>query len=351
MTSRLDSTKRTDNRVVGRWLLLCCALVFAMVVLGGVTRLTGSGLSMVRWQPLSGVIPPISAKAWEVEFQHYQTSPEFKKINRHLLLDEFKTIFYFEYAHRMLGRMIGLAFLLPLLYLVWRRRIRRQLVPRLVVLFILGGLQGLLGWYMVKSGLVDIPRVSPYRLTAHLVAAVAIYGYMFWVALDLLHNRTSEPGVSRVAGMASMAAFMVLVTMLSGGFVAGLKAGHAFNSFPLMAGKWLPPGYLAAEPAWRNFFETIPTVQFNHRWLAIATFVLVLVFVARGWQDATLARYRRVLALFAGVASVQVVLGISTLLLHVPVILGAAHQGCALVLFTVALYLTFVSRHTAAGET
>ncbi|MEC9329044.1 MAG: COX15/CtaA family protein, partial [Pseudomonadota bacterium] len=124
-----------------------------------------------------------------------------------------------------------------------------------------------------------------------------------------------------------------------------------FNSFPLMAGKWLPPGYLAAEPAWRNFFETIPTVQFNHRWLAIATFVLVLVFVARGWQDATLARYRRVLALFAGVASVQVVLGISTLLLHVPVILGAAHQGCALVLFTVALYLAFVSRHTAAGET
>jgi len=343
-------TRSSDNRVVAQWLLLCCVLVFAMVMLGGVTRLTGSGLSMVRWEPISGVTPPMTAKAWALEFQHYQTSPEFKLVNRHLQLDEFKTIFYYEYAHRMLGRIIGLAFLLPFLYLLWRRRIRRQLVPRLIALFILGGLQGLLGWYMVKSGLVDVPRVSPYRLTAHLVAAVAIYGYMFWVALSLLHDRPEKTSQSRLAGMAGVAAFMVLLTMLSGGFVAGLKAGHAFNSFPLMAGKWLPPGYLAVEPVWRNFFETIPTVQFNHRWLAIATYVVVLVFVARGWQDAILARYRSALALFAGVATLQVVLGILTLLLHVPVILGAAHQGSALLLFTVSLYVVFVSRHTPVGE-
>ncbi|MCP4454569.1 MAG: heme A synthase, partial [Planctomycetes bacterium] len=175
-----------DQRQIAIWLLVCCALVFAMVVLGGATRLTGSGLSMVNWAPVTGVIPPLDEADWEAEFAHYQSSPEYQKINKGMDLSGFKRIFWFEFAHRVLGRTIGIVFLLPFLYFLIRRKIGRSLVPKLGVMFVLGGLQGLLGWYMVKSGLVNNPHVSQYRLTAHLLAAVVIYGYMFWVALDLL---------------------------------------------------------------------------------------------------------------------------------------------------------------------
>ena len=341
---------RSTDRAVGVWLLVCCFLVFAMVVLGGVTRLTGSGLSMVRWAPLSGAIPPITAAAWEAEFNHYQQSPEFQKVNHQMTVNEFKTIFYVEYFHRLLGRAIGLVFLVPFLVFLWRGRIRRALIPKLSLVFVLGGLQGLLGWYMVKSGLVDVPRVSPYRLTAHLIVAVAIYAYLFWTALGLLRERSHHSTVSSLSRGAIGITAMIVVTILSGGFVAGLKAGHAFNTFPLMAGQWIPPGYRVAEPFWLNFFETIPAVQFNHRWLAITTFVLVLLFAFRAWRDDALRTYRAAVAVLAMLSVIQVSLGISTLVLHVPVVLAAAHQGAALALLTAALYVVFITRYLAGAE-
>ena len=339
----------STDRAVGVWLLVCCFLVFAMVVLGGVTRLTGSGLSMVRWAPLSGAIPPITAAAWEAEFSHYQQSPEFQKVNHQMTVNEFKTIFYVEYFHRLLGRAIGLVFLVPFLVFLWRGRIRGALIPKLSLMFVLGGLQGLLGWYMVKSGLVDVPRVSPYRLTAHLIVAVAIYAYLFWTALGLLSERSGHSTVSPLARGAIGITVMIVVTILSGGFVAGLKAGHAFNTFPLMGGQWIPQGYRVAEPFWLNFFETIPAVQFNHRWLAITTFVLVLLFALRAWRDDAMRMYRAAVGVLAMLALIQVSLGISTLVLHVPVVLAAAHQGAALALLTAALYLVFITRHLAGA--
>ena len=350
-----DGNGRSSDRVRARrlvltWLVSCCVLIFLMVVLGGVTRLTGSGLSMVNWKPLSGVIPPLSALAWQQEFENYQGSPQFQQVNTNMTLARFQVIFYFEYAHRLLGRIIGLAFIVPFLLLWWRRMIHPPLVPRLLLVFILGGMQGLLGWYMVQSGLVDVPRVSPYRLTAHLIVAVAIYAYLFWTALGLLSERSGHSTVSPLSRGAIGITVMIVVTILSGGFVAGLKAGHAFNTFPLMGGQWIPPGYGIAEPFWINFFETIPAVQFNQRWLAITTFVLVIMFVLRAWRDDALRIYRAAVGVLVMLAVIQVSLGISTLLLHVPVVLAAAHQGVALVLLTAALYLVFITRHLPSAE-
>lgn len=334
----------TDNgrdRLIAGWLLLVCALIFAMVVLGGVTRLTGSGLSMVHWQPIKGVLPPMNQADWQELFQRYQEFPEFQKINRHMDLEDFKGIFWLEYLHRILGRIIGLAFLLPFLVLLFLKRIPRSLTPQLAVMFILGGLQGLMGWYMVKSGLVDNPHVSQYRLTAHLMLAVLIYGYILWTALGLMRNRLGPrdaPGALR--GFSVLLTALVVLTMAAGGFVAGLKAGLAYNTFPLMGGQLVPDGMFVLEPWFMNLFENITTVQFNHRVLGLTTALAVLVvwFLARGRTLTTATRFglHAVLAM----AVVQAGLGIATLLQHVPVALGALHQAGALTLFTLALYVT-----------
>ena len=337
---------QSSRTAVAGWLGICCVLVFAMVVLGGVTRLTDSGLSMVRWEPISGMLPPLNQAAWQAEFDHYRQYPEYQKINAGMSLGEFKRIFYFEYAHRMLGRLIGFAFAIGFVWLWIRKHLSRPLVPHLIAMFVLGGLQGLLGWYMVKSGLVEIPHVSQYRLTAHLGLAISVYLYMLWVLFKLLESR-SAPVVSRGLHRAGLGlGVLVFVTVLSGGFVAGLKAGHAFNTFPLMAGQWIPPGYLALEPTWRNFFENIATVQFNHRLLAISTFALVLVFVIRVMKDKALQPLHKPTLTLAGVATIQVALGISTLLWFVPVALGAMHQAVALILLSVMLYVMFRFRTT-----
>ena len=335
--------QRRSTRPVAIWLFACCALVFAMVVLGGVTRLTDSGLSMVRWEPVSGVIPPMSQAAWETEFAHYKGSPEYQKINLGITLDQFKRIFWFEYAHRVLGRLIGVAFALPLVFFWVRGFVTRPLLMRLLVLFGLGGLQGLLGWYMVKSGLVDNPHVSQYRLTAHLAVAVAIYTYMLWVALDVWRGG-EEKTVTRAWSALHPATLTVLalvvLTILSGGFVAGLDAGFAYNTFPLMGGQWIPDGLFALTPAYANFFENLVTVQFVHRVLATLTFasVAILWFVAaRAPLD---TRTRSAFHLLAALAVAQVSLGIGTLLLHVPVPLAAAHQAGALLLLS-ALVLAY----------
>ncbi len=330
--------KYAQDRAVAFWLLICCGLVFAMVVLGGVTRLTGSGLSMVDWHPLMGWLPPFSDAEWQRVFELYQQSPEFLKVNSHMDVDAFKSIFWLEFLHRLLGRTIGVVFLVPFIYFFAKGYIEASQWPRYLLMFVLGGLQGVLGWYMVKSGLVDNPHVSQYRLTAHLCAAFLIYAYMFWVAMSLLFPATGD---TRHPWYRKSLALTVLtsVTIISGGFVAGLKAGKIYNTFPMMGDYWIPPGITALEPVWRNLFDNMTTVQLDHRILAIATLAVVLGFWFKARQSDLPARSRPALNMLLATAILQVVLGVTTLLMSVPVILGAAHQAVAMLLFTVTLYI------------
>lgn len=332
-----------SQRSVAIWLLVCCAAIFGMVVLGGVTRLTGSGLSMVKWEPIIGALPPMSQMEWEQVFQLYQKYPEFKLKNSGMDLDGFKGIFWFEYTHRLLGRSIGMIFLLPMIFFWIRKKLDRTLAPKLVAMFVLGGLQGLLGWYMVKSGLVSAPHVSQYRLTAHLGLAFVIYAYVFWVAVGLLfsgdsgNSRQIDPNLRRFSYIITS---LLFVTILSGGFVAGLKAGLAYNTFPLMGGRWIPEGLLNLEPLWRNFFEDVTTVQFDHRVLAALMFILITAFWAIARKTDLSPRVRTGVHLFLLFLFIQVTLGISTLLFYVPTNLAASHQAGALALFTVSLFLS-----------
>lgn len=348
MTETLIPSRQ--DRAVAFWLLCMCGLVFAMVVLGGVTRLTGSGLSMVAWKPITGVLPPLNEADWQHLFDMYRQSPEFQKVNSHMDVHAFKGIFWLEYLHRVLGRIIGIAFLLPFVFFAVRGYIGRREWPKYLLMFVLGGLQGLLGWYMVKSGLVDVPHVSQYRLTAHLVSAFLIYAYMFWVALSLLYpaKRMDEgtdrhPWFGRSLGLTAV----VCLTIVSGGFVAGLDAGKIYNTFPMMGSHWLPPGLFALDPFWRNLFENTTTVQFNHRLLAIASFCMVVLFWYGARRANLPARARRGVNAVLHTTALQVVLGISTLLLAVPISLGTAHQAAALLLLTACLFVVHSLRQSA----
>ena len=348
--SKYHTSKRDGlhNRRIAAWLFVCCFMVYAMVILGGVTRLTGSGLSMVEWDPIFGILPPLDQTSWDETFKLYQQSPEYQKINIGMDLAGFKQIYWFEYSHRVLGRTIGTVFLLPFLFFLVKGWIRRPLIPKLLTMFVLGGLQGLLGWYMVKSGLVDNPHVSQYRLTAHLGLAILIYAYMFHVALDLwLGDRRSAQVPGGLRHATTLLTGLVFITILSGGFVAGLKAGFAYNTFPLMDGHWIPEVIFMQTPLWRNFFENIATVQFNHRLLATLVFIGVITLWVTARRYSLPAAVRTGLQLMLAAVVLQVGLGISTLLLHVPVSLAATHQAGALLLLTIALYTHHRMAHTA----
>jgi cytochrome c oxidase assembly protein subunit 15 len=337
---------RSQNRAVAIWLLICCALVFAMVVLGGFTRLTGSGLSMADWRPLMGWLPPMSEAQWQRVFDLYQQTPEYLKVNSHMDVAAFQGIFWLEFLHRLLGRTIGIVFAVPFIFFFAKGYIKPAEWPKYLLMFVLGGLQGVLGWYMVKSGLVDVPHVSQYRLTAHLVAAFLIYAYMFWVAMSRLFPATgddSHPWFRKSLALTALTS----VTIISGGFVAGLKAGKIYNTFPMMGEHWIPPGTMALDPVWRNFFDNMTTVQLDHRILAIATLLVVIAFWLKARTADLPARTRPAVNALMHTAILQVVLGITTLLLSVPVILGATHQGVAMLLFTVALYISHSLRRTS----
>ncbi len=330
------------NRAPALWLIACAVLVFAMVVVGGLTRLTRSGLSIVEWDPILGAIPPLTDAQWQEAFGKYQLTPEYREVNYGMSLAEFKEIYYIEWFHRLLGRLIGLVFLGGLAYFWLRGQLSRVLVLRLVGIFLLGALQGALGWYMVMSGLVDLPRVSPYRLTAHLGLAVAIYALILWTAFSLLFPRSEGGSVSKgLQRFAWGVVGLVFLMILTGGFVAGTKAGFVFNTFPLMNGRFVPKGVFALTPWWANLFENVATVQFNHRLLA---YVLVIVTAAFYWtaQRAELPPRARLAAqALLGLLALQIMLGISTLLYVVPLGLAAAHQAGALLVFSAALYLVY----------
>ncbi len=338
----MDKLDVEAQKPVVAWLALVGLMVFCMIIVGGATRLTHSGLSIVEWEPLVGTIPPLDQEDWDEVFDEYKTSPEYQQVNFGMSLDEFKVIFWWEYFHRLLGRLIGLVFFIPLLYFAIRRKINGSLAKRLFGIFVLGGLQGGMGWYMVASGLVDDPRVSQYRLTAHLGIAFLIFGAIVWTALSVMYpskTNMSQP-VRRMFRFAVAINVIIFLMVLSGGFVAGIRAGLAYNTWPLMGNSFIPPDIFILTPGWRNFFENMATVQFDHRIIAYVLAVLVPIFWfkvrRRDVSPQTVIATNTLLVL----VFTQIVVGISTLLHHVPVTLGVAHQGIGSLVFVTSLWVT-----------
>jgi cytochrome c oxidase assembly protein subunit 15 len=316
---------------IARWLAIVALFVLTMVVVGGITRLTESGLSMTRWEPISGAVPPLTAQAWDAEFAAYRATPEYLKINQGMSLDQFKHIFFWEYLHRLIGRTIGLVFALPLAWFWWRRAIPRGYGPRLLALLALGGLQGAIGWWMVASGLVDRPDVSHFRLATHLLTALFIFSGMIWTALDL--RTGGRP--ARLTGLAIVALAALAVQLMLGAFVAGLDAGFSFNSWPLMDGALFPAGgWNAAMGLLANLGSNPIVVQFVHRWFAWAAAAALL---ALAWRSQK-AGYKGPGHMIATLVVLQIGLGIATLLSHVEIMLGVAHQAVGSLLLGAAVW-------------
>jgi cytochrome c oxidase assembly protein subunit 15 len=326
------------DRQIAYWLFFCAAVIFGMILLGGITRLTSSGLSMVDWKPIMGVIPPMTQADWQEMFLKYQQFPEYQKINVGMSLEDFKPIFMYEYLHRVLGRLIGVIFIVPFLFFYFSRRIKTGLTPKLVIMLIGGGCQGLLGWYMVKSGLVDNPHVSQYRLTAHLGAAVLIYGFILWTAFGLVLTARAQPVELQRFSIGLSA--LIYLMILSGGLVAGTHAGNAYSTWPLMGDSFVPAGLYAMTPAWLSAFEDITTIQFNHRMFAYLIVALVVAFAIRAFRFGIVGRLKVGIFCLIGLLGMQVTLGISTLIFYVPIPVAAAHQVGAVALLTASLFIS-----------
>jgi cytochrome c oxidase assembly protein subunit 15 len=319
-------------RPVRIWLYTIAALVILMVAIGGVTRLTDSGLAITEWKPVSGVLPPLSEADWQAEFAAYQQSSEFRLQNSWMTLADFQYIFWWEWGHRLLGRIIGLAFLVPFVVFLVQKRLPRRLTWPLVGLFLLGGFQGFLGWWMVSSGLVDRVDVSQYRLAAHLGAACLLFAALIWVARRMEPANDARPAPPRwrwgVAGLG----ILVFLQIVAGAFVAGLDAGYGYSTWPLMDGGLVPSGLGIMEPAWRNLFENALTVQFQHRVIAYLIVIYAAVLIWRGTQFEGFDGVYRWLPLVAGLILLQILLGILTLVLVVPTPLALGHQALAFLL-------------------
>ena len=348
MTSFPTFTPR--RRAVGIWLLAVAALIVAMVAVGGLTRLTGSGLSITQWDPIMGALPPMSDAAWHDAFAKYQQIPQYRLENHGMSLEGFKAIFWWEWTHRLLGRLIGFAFLVPFVWFAWTGAIGRKEWPRMVLLFALGGLQGFVGWWMVQSGLEARVSVSQYRLAIHLGVAVILLGAILWTALEYLHPKNnlplagrSEREALRVGGIAFVG--LVYLQMLLGALVAGLHAGLIYNTWPLMDGRIIPEHPFFSSPWWINFFENPGLAQFDHR---IAAYLVAAGAVALWWRGRSLAGYaKRSANAVLHVTLLQIVLGIGTLLLQVPIALAALHQVTAALLFCAAVWQAFELRYAS----
>lgn len=334
----LDGSSVGDSSrpaLLSKWLFAIAALVFVMIVVGGATRLTQSGLSMVSWEPVSGVVPPLSDSDWQAEFDSYKASPEYREVNTGMDLGEFKGIYWWEYTHRLLGRVLGLALAVPFGWFLWRRAIPQGYGRRLGGLVLLMGLQGAIGWWMVASGLVDRPDVAHERLALHLTTALVLLAALLWTALDLRALAAlRSPVEGRPTRWVWPFTAVLAVQILLGAFVAGLDAGRMFNTWPAMNGAWFPHGLTGLTPVWSNAIDNPIAVQFLHRWLAVVVAVVALVVAAQLFRVGAKA-YALALEVAVGV---QFLLGVLTLLHSVPVALGVAHQAGAVVMLVVTVF-------------
>lgn len=353
--ARTAPASATSLRPVALWLLTVAGLIWAMVALGGATRLTGSGLSIMEWAPLRGVLPPMNEAEWQRLYDLYRTIPQYELVNAGFGLEGFKRIFWLEWAHRLWGRMIGMAYLLPFLWFWWRGAIPRTLLPRMGLLFLLGGAQGGIGWFMVASGFDDgNTAVSPYRLVLHLGMAFLLYGAILWTALGLLWPVPPALPAAAAARRGSIrrqvgwAFGLSVLTMLAGGFVAGIRAGFTYNTFPLMDGALLPPDYGSLSPFWHNLTLNVGAVQFNHRLLATLTLLAAIGAGVSAFKRLPAGAVRAAVLGLLGAVLLQYALGVVTLLHVVPVGLGTLHQGVAVLVLTMGLVALHRLRDPAA---
>lgn len=347
------ATSRRNRRLVATWLFVVAGMILVMIVLGGVTRLTGSGLSIMEWAPVSGILPPLNHAEWEKLFRLYQQIPQYTLLHAGFGLEGFRHIFWLEWTHRLWGRLIGVVFLGPLVWFWATGRIEHRLRPWLLLLFLLGGLQGAVGWFMVASGfLPDATAVSPYRLVVHLALALCLYAAIVWTGLTVLRPvRVKRPRSFGLRPLSLACCALVALTIVAGGFVAGTHAGYDYNSFPLMDGQVVPDGYARMTPFLRNLTENVAAVQFDHRLLATLTALVTACTVAAGFAARAPLDVRLPLAALGLTTAVQYGLGIATLLLVVPTGLATAHQANAVLVLTATLVLLHALRRprTAAA--
>ncbi|MES0808229.1 COX15/CtaA family protein [Roseibium sp. SCPC15] len=337
LPARLERIRRSRT-LIRWWLYFVCALILAMVVVGGATRLTESGLSITEWKPIHGVIPPLNEAEWEEELEKYRQIPEYQLINKGMSLDEFKFIFWWEWGHRLLGRFIGVAFFVPMVAFWAAGRIEPWLKPKLLIGLALGGLQGFVGWWMVASGLVDRVDVSQYRLATHLTLALIIFAYLFWIARRLTPLTEPLPAEqAKLTGLSVLLLVLVFVQIFLGGLVAGLNAGLTFNTWPLMDGQLIPGGLLVMEPAWLNFFENVLTVQFQHRMTAYLLVVVALILMMTTFKVSQRKELRRAGGHVGAFVLLQAVFGVLTLIWHVPLSVALVHQGFAVVVLAASV--------------
>ena len=335
---------KTQNQIT-TWLISALLLIFLMLIIGGVTRLTRSGLSMVEWHPISGVIPPLTDNAWQEEFEKYQQFPEYQQLNQSMTLSQFKFIFFWEYVHRLIGRLLGIFFIIPFAYLLIKKKLNPPLLKKLLFMFVLGGLQGLYGWYMVKSGLVDNPHVSHYRLAGHLLLAFGLMAYIFWTALTINKKKfipSTAYNREKLQLVLNWILAVIFLQIIYGAFTAGLKAGYGWNTFPKMAGEWVPSGLLPLTPWWKNFVEHTFTIQFIHRMLGWILCMLIPGFwrYCKGFE--LTPQQEKAIDWLLWAILIQFGLGVLTLIMVVPVWLGALHQAGAVVLLMTAVYNRFL---------
>ena len=342
----MNSSLNNFDKKIAIWLFICCFFVVLMVTIGGVTRLTDSGLSMTDWKPVTGWLPPITEQAWQEEFSKYRTSPEYKKINYQMDLAGFKSIFWLEYIHRLAGRITGIIFLLPLLYFAYRKSLNRNLLGKLSAILALGGTQGVIGWFMVSSGLKDHPHVSQYWLAFHLTTAFIIFALIYLLGLSL-YNKNTLTQNTRQSSLHKFSIFITLTIFIQtilGAFVAGLNAGLVYNSFPLMDGQFVPNGLLTLEPWYMNFFDNITTVQFQHRMFAYAVSIFIFILWLKSRKEKLTPKLRKAINLLVLMVIIQFILGVGTIILVVPIWLASIHQVGALALLTISLYINFHSK-------
>ncbi len=331
------------NRALSIWLFCCCGFIALMVFVGGVTRLTESGLSITEWKPVTGVVPPLSDSKWQEYFEKYKQIPEYQQINRGMSLDEFKFIYWWEFGHRFLGRITGFVLLLPWIYFIWKGYTNRTLNLKLLGIFCLGAMQGVIGWYMVKSGLSERTDVSQYRLALHLTMAFLLFSFVLWLAMTVSRPSSFERRTTNDEQLGWLVIIVLFIQIIMGALVAGLNAGMTYNTYPLMDGKWIPDGLFILSPPYLNFFENITMVQFQHRWSAILLAVLVVAFwnQARRVPNVQSAANHMLYALVF-----QIVLGIKALIYVVPISLASAHQMGALLLLFCSLRVVFRIRQS-----